>query len=448
MLSFWVDVFDYTSNETFSVYLAGYLYAGTGDGPYWVNPTAIVHASRGAATTRNFTIRFTQSTAQDRHIIYIGELTSAWSYPHVRVRDVAGGFSGDVEDLRDGWDVALEASAFEQAEKLVATGTYHNILSLTDRHVLGYIEDSAQLAADTVGSSAIDLTDNYDWSGDHTFDSGLNLGGAIVHDLSSGNLMQTSGGRALIVQNNSDGALSIGGDDALILGSGEARGTIVSNSDTGLEYLHLGSDAHTYIYSGIQAGWGSHYTWTFKNDGETTMPGDLIPNASGSHDLGLTGTRWRTLYLSAELDAGTDITAGGTIAGAAVTSGGNAVLTTASTIDASVIDLTDAYTWTGAHEFDSTVRFDDDLDINADIDLAGSITIAGTGTGRVFAWEGGNHYIYANDGAGNVGWRMAHNFNGSNEVFTEDGHACHITFTQASGAPSNSRSVRTASSMT
>lgn len=199
-----------------------------------------------------------------------------------------------------------------------------------------------------------------------------------------------------------------------------------------------------YLYGiGLYAARSFAYPYVVSKSGDKmygTLSTELVqPRTGSTYDIGTTANRYRDAYLSGGLDvgqeiiAGTDITASGTIAGASVTSGGNAVLTTASTIDASVIDLTDAYTWTGAHEFDSTTRFDDDLDINADVVMNGKFTLNGTGTGAVLAWEGGTHYLYANDGAGNVGLRFANNYNGANELITEDGHACHITFNQSGG---------------
>lgn len=99
MMSFFVDVYEYTNDETFTVQLAGYNY-GSG---YWVNTTANLVS---ASLNRVFNVRFGHDGS--KCAIYIGESNTTWSYPQVRVRDFLGGYSGGGSaNWADGWAVGF-----------------------------------------------------------------------------------------------------------------------------------------------------------------------------------------------------------------------------------------------------------------------------------------------------------------------------------------------------
>jgi hypothetical protein len=104
MLSFVVDIFDYTTNESFTVNIKGYLYQTTGNNE-WVNVSAQTIASN---INRNFTVRF--GADGSNNCVWIGETNSSWSYPQIQVRDFTAGFSADVDSYIDGWDVDIVTS--------------------------------------------------------------------------------------------------------------------------------------------------------------------------------------------------------------------------------------------------------------------------------------------------------------------------------------------------
>jgi hypothetical protein len=110
MLSFWVDVYDYTVNESFTCYLAGYAYQTAGSNE-WINEEALILS---ANQTRDFTVRFGHDGSN--HCVYIGELASTWQYPQITVRNVQIGFNADVDTYNDGWGVGFEASAFQNVD--------------------------------------------------------------------------------------------------------------------------------------------------------------------------------------------------------------------------------------------------------------------------------------------------------------------------------------------
>jgi hypothetical protein len=51
MMSFWIDVYDYAANTTFSVFVSGYPYSSAG---IWSNTSAMILG----AVSRQFTVRF------------------------------------------------------------------------------------------------------------------------------------------------------------------------------------------------------------------------------------------------------------------------------------------------------------------------------------------------------------------------------------------------------
>lgn len=75
MLKMTIRVFDYANNESFDVYVAGYLYGNPNT--YWTRCQA--HILCDPQMDRNFTVRF-GSDSNGKGCVFIGETTSTWSY--------------------------------------------------------------------------------------------------------------------------------------------------------------------------------------------------------------------------------------------------------------------------------------------------------------------------------------------------------------------------------
>lgn len=103
MVTLWVDIYDYSTGESVTLYLGGYLYQAVGLNE-WVNCTAITLSER---TDRDYTVRFGVDVGGTRHKIWIGETTSTWSHLQVTVRDVSAGYTADIDAYDDGWALAL-----------------------------------------------------------------------------------------------------------------------------------------------------------------------------------------------------------------------------------------------------------------------------------------------------------------------------------------------------
>jgi len=106
MMRMTIKVYEYTTNESFTLVCGGYNY-GTGSG--WLNEFAYIESQAGL--DRNFTVRMGHDGTNC--CIYIGELASVWQYPKVFVTDFEAGFSNATASTwQDGWNISMETSAF------------------------------------------------------------------------------------------------------------------------------------------------------------------------------------------------------------------------------------------------------------------------------------------------------------------------------------------------
>jgi hypothetical protein len=119
MVSFHVDVYDYTSNEMISVFIGGYIYTTTAtSSSYWYNCTAIITTKQ---TVKDFNVRF----GYDGTNFYaaIGETNSVWSHPSIVLRDFQCSFRGNVEHYIDGWAISTETTALTGVDE-TQTGNF------------------------------------------------------------------------------------------------------------------------------------------------------------------------------------------------------------------------------------------------------------------------------------------------------------------------------------
>lgn len=109
-----VNIYEYTTNESFTIYFGGYNYAPSS---LWYNEFAYVVNNPG--TDRNFTVRFGYNGT--KMVVYIGELASTWEYPQVFIEEVELGFGGQSSAWRDdAWAIGFEATAFQNVSKTVS----------------------------------------------------------------------------------------------------------------------------------------------------------------------------------------------------------------------------------------------------------------------------------------------------------------------------------------
>lgn len=106
MVKFTVSIYEYTTGESIDYHLSGYNYGG---GPQWLNCTAVCVGKAGASHA-NLPVRFGHDGS--KCAVTIGEASTVWHYPQVKVHDVVLGYSNyGFSSWHSGWGVAVNASA-------------------------------------------------------------------------------------------------------------------------------------------------------------------------------------------------------------------------------------------------------------------------------------------------------------------------------------------------
>ena len=109
-----VNIYEYTTNESFTIYFGGYNYIPDS---LWYNEFAYV--VNHPATDRNFTVRFGYNGT--KMVVYIGVLASTWAYPQVFIEEVELGYGGQSSAWRDdAWAIGFETTAFQNVSKTVS----------------------------------------------------------------------------------------------------------------------------------------------------------------------------------------------------------------------------------------------------------------------------------------------------------------------------------------
>lgn len=109
-----IKVYEYTTNESFEIHAGGYNAAT----PTWANnPFAYIVGN--PSVDRRFNVRFGRNAA-GRAVIYVGEITSTWSYPQVFVTEFVGGYSGLSATWTTGWVVNFTTAAFENVTATIS----------------------------------------------------------------------------------------------------------------------------------------------------------------------------------------------------------------------------------------------------------------------------------------------------------------------------------------
>ena len=210
MMRMTIKVYEYTTNESFTLVCGGYNYSGSSA---WLNEFSYIESS--PYVDRNFTVRFGHDGT--KCCIYIGELNSSWQYPKVYVTDFYAAFSNATASTwQDGWDVSMEATAF---------GT------ITKTNTNTQVNNWARNGQDTYFSSG-----NGD-VGIGTTTPGAKLNLHVNSGTASG---QYNSPGALLLSNQS-GAGGVGG--TILFGADLDSGSVPENVQASISSLNTGSNS-------------------------------------------------------------------------------------------------------------------------------------------------------------------------------------------------------------
>jgi len=123
MMRMTVKIYQYSTDQSYTIELGGYNYVSGG----WYNTFANVTTTSGAALN----VRFGYD-ASSKNCIWIGETSSVWAYPQVFVTDFQAGYSNYTTDQwDDGWAVTFETSL----------GTVETVANTTNSSSNSYIKN-------------------------------------------------------------------------------------------------------------------------------------------------------------------------------------------------------------------------------------------------------------------------------------------------------------------
>ena len=162
MMRMTIQVYEYSQDESFTVYCGGYNY---GSSSVWINTFAQIISSGNK--NRDFTVRFAHDGT--KCCIFIGELNSTWSYPQVAVTDFQAGFNAaTTANWGSGWDVGYETSSFgtvSSTESNTDIGVHHSSISVGGSEVITTARNLTNIG--TISSGSITSSGNVVSTGTH-----------------------------------------------------------------------------------------------------------------------------------------------------------------------------------------------------------------------------------------------------------------------------------------
>ena len=103
MLKFVIDIFDYATQESVTVFVGGYTYQNVGSGNNtWYNVQAQVI---GQSANQNYTVRFGDNGTS--HCVWVGDTNSSWNHLQVIVRDFFVGYGANINNWIGAWDISV-----------------------------------------------------------------------------------------------------------------------------------------------------------------------------------------------------------------------------------------------------------------------------------------------------------------------------------------------------
>ena len=156
MISFHVDVYDYSTNESFSLFIAGYVYQTTG-GNEWINVTV---RNSTTNTAKDFTVRF--GADGTNQCVWIGETNSTWSYPQITVRDLQVGYTADVDAWADDWAISF-VTTFDTVDETISNNLpYAKVLndSITGAQIADNAINSEHYADNSIDALHLNVSGN------------------------------------------------------------------------------------------------------------------------------------------------------------------------------------------------------------------------------------------------------------------------------------------------
>ena len=290
MIKFVVDIFDYRTQESVTVFVGGYTYENVGSGNttwYYVSATVL-----GQSANQNYTVRFGDNGTE--HCVWIGDTDSTWNHLQVIVRDFFAGYTADINNYLGAWDINVVTTqttvnntltnCFPMSSDTIADylpltgGTLTGNLNGTSAHFTGNVEvgDGTNISMDASANGQLMIDGN-------------GYQGAIALDDQAMHIYHNSSSRSLVLGTNETARLTIdGGGSASTFSTtyltvgGEGY---IRSDDSG--YLHFqGGSTGTRFYNNSNN--VAHFT--ILDNGTATFSGNVTTASLSAASIGVSGT--------------------------------------------------------------------------------------------------------------------------------------------------------------
>ncbi len=287
MISFWIDVYDYSDNTTFTAYVSGYPYSSAG---LWSNTSALII---GSNANRNYNIRFGGSNDNSKSIIYIGEANSTWSYPQITIRDVMAGYdttAGEIDNLP--WSVTFETTL------LNVNQTRANNFPYADWNRIINKPSGTFITSDTIGAQSVSYANSAgsaSWATYHSAPDGdrsnwilpTTIVRGVRYDFKNASVLGGTVGNyiGLMTYSPYDGTSASTGDSSYQI----AFGSTVAN----------GGEPRLAIRNGVNSTWNSWREILTSANFNSYSPTLTGTGATGTWNISITGSAGATTAVPA-----------------------------------------------------------------------------------------------------------------------------------------------------
>jgi len=279
MIKFVVDIFDYRTQESVTVFVGGYTYQNVGSGNttwYYVSATVL-----GQSANQNYTVRFGDNGTE--HCVWIGDTTSTWNHLQVIVRDFFAGYTADINNYLGAWDINVVTT------QTTVNNTLTNCFPMSSDTITGYLPlTGGTVTGNVLLGSNTNISMDASANGQLMID-GVGYQGAIALDENAMHIYHNSSSRSLVLGTNETARLTIdGGGSASTFSTtyltvgGEGY---IRSDDSG--YLHFqGGTTGTRFYNNSNN--VAHFT--ILDNGTSTFSGDLTSASLSAASIGISGT--------------------------------------------------------------------------------------------------------------------------------------------------------------
>ena len=243
MIKFVVDIFDYRTQESVTVFVGGYTYQNVGSGNttwYYVSATVL-----GQSANQNYTVRFGDNGTE--HCVWIGDTDSTWNHLQVIVRDFFAGYNADINNYLGAWDINVVTT------QTTVNNTLTNCFPMSSDTITGYLPlTGGTVTGNVLLGSNTNISMDASANGQLMID-GVGYQGAIALDENAMHIYHNSSSRNLVLGTNETARLTIDGVGNSVF-SGAVTSASLSAASIGVSGSNGTDGKGISLYAGANSG--------------------------------------------------------------------------------------------------------------------------------------------------------------------------------------------------